>query len=193
MSCLGIQIDRRNLAVPRIQHTSRSQSMKDEPLLRQESEYRDLLAMRRDVAAQRVFTTDICDVSEAGDAGTRNDEGINWYVTVSHQAARASLGGSKVSLSKEVGGSLTFWKRVMETSRRGTATKGLASGEDTGVWLASVADADDEGAYATVSLDNQAGHDEGDPVHIESRVHSQHESGREMDAIKENKASSLSV
>ena len=37
---------------------------------------------------------------------------------------------------------------------------GLANGEDTRVWLASAADADDEGAYATVfSLDNQAGHE----------------------------------
>lgn len=77
----------------------------------------------------------------------------------------------------------------------GTTTKGLANEEDTGVWLASVAvaDADDEGAHATVSLDDQAGHDKGDPVHIESRGRGWHESGREMGAIKENKASSLSV
>ena len=99
---------------------------------------------------------DICDVSEAGDAGTRNDEGINWYVTVSHQAARASLSDSRVSLSKEVGGSLTSWKRLMETSRRGTTlgttTKGLANEEDTGVWLASVADADDEGRMSRSPL-----------------------------------------
>ena len=80
----------------------------------------------------------------------------------------------------------------METSRRGTTlgttTKGLANEEDTGVWLASVAvaDADDEGAHATVSLDDQAGHDKGDPVHIESRGRGWHESGREMYAINEN-------
>lgn len=68
----------------------------------------------------------------------------------------------------------------------GTTTKGLANEEDTGVWLASVADADDEGAHATVSLDDQAGHDKGDPVHIESRGRGWHESGREMYAINEN-------
>ena len=33
--------------------------------------------MRRDVAARWLFTTDICNVSVAGDAGTRNSEGVN--------------------------------------------------------------------------------------------------------------------
>ena len=51
--------------------------------------------------------------------------------------------------------------------------KELADGKDNGVGLASVADADDERAYATVfSFDDQASHDDGDLVHIHLRLSS---------------------
>ena len=63
--------------MPHLQHASRSNSVQDGPLLGRESEYRDLLAMRRDVVVQRVFTTDICNVLEAGHARARNSEGID--------------------------------------------------------------------------------------------------------------------
>src|SRR6266702_515344 len=77
MSRLGVGKDRRDLAVPRIEHASRGNSVQDGPLLGREGEDRDLLTMRRDLAAERVFTTDICNVLEAGDAGARNGEGTN--------------------------------------------------------------------------------------------------------------------
>ena len=63
------------------------------------------------------------------------------HQTVSHQAARASVGDSRVSLSKAVGGSLILWKRIVRHRY-----EMLVKGEGTGVWLASVADGGDEGA-----------------------------------------------
>ena len=78
MSRHRISIDRRDLAVPRFQHPSRSQSVKGRPLLSLEREDRDFLSMRRDVATQRIFTTDIRNMLEARDARTRNDERTNW-------------------------------------------------------------------------------------------------------------------
>ena len=149
MSRLGVRIDRCNLGVPRLQHASRSESVQDGPLLRRESEDRDILVMKRGVAVQRVFTTDICNVFKAGDAGTRNDEGINWHALDGIPPSSTGVPGRL----KGVGG---------------TAMKGLANGKDNGVGLASVADVDDERAYATVfSFDDQASHDDGDPVHTE--------------------------
>ena len=70
MSRLGVRIDRCDLGVPRLQHASRSESVQDGPPLRRESQDRDILVMRRGVAVQRVFTTDICNVFKAGDEGT---------------------------------------------------------------------------------------------------------------------------
>ena len=158
MSYLGIQRDRRNLAVPHFQHASRRQSVQDGPL--KIGIFSLCATWRRSEYLPPIYVT--CLRLETQRPETTKDS-IGTRQTVSHQAARAYLGDSRVSLSKVVGGSLTFWKRVTETSRGGgggTAMNGLANGEDTRVWLASAADADDEGAYATVfSLDNQAGHE----------------------------------
>ena len=116
----------------------------------------------RDVAAQRVFTTDICNTSKAGDAKTRNDEGLNWNAPNCIPPSSTGVPGRLKGVAEQ--GS---WQKldILEAHHgnvegRGTATNGLANGEDTGVWLASAADADDEGAYASVfSLDDQAGHE----------------------------------
>ena len=155
MSYLGIQRDRRNLAGPHFQHTSRSQSVQDGPL--KIGIFSLCATWRRSEYLPPIYVT--CLRLETQRPETTKDS-IGTRQTVSHQAARASLGDSRVSMSKVVGGSLTLWKRHGNVEGRGTTTNGLANREDTGVWLASAADADDEGAYATVfSLDDQAGHE----------------------------------
>jgi hypothetical protein len=182
MSRLGICVHRCDLAVPRFQHASRSHSVQDGPLLGRESEDRDLLSMRRDVAAQRVFTTDICNVLEAGDAGTRNDEGADGDAPEGIPPSSTSVLGRLEGVAEQ--GSRRKLDHVEarhgEVEGGGTTTKWLANGEDTGVRLASVADGDNEGAHATVfSFDDQAGHDKGDLVDTEGGVRGWHKPRRE--------------
>ena len=78
VSRLGVRVDWRDLAVPSFEHASRGHSVQDGPLLGREGEDRDLLSVRRDVTAERVFATDVCNVLEARDAGARDDEGTDW-------------------------------------------------------------------------------------------------------------------
>ena len=109
-------------------------------------------------------------MSVAGDAGTRNSEGVNRDapegIPPSSTGFREQLKGIA-----EQGG----WRKldIVEAPRGmveggGTAAYGLANGEDTGVGLASVADVGDEATkvHATnFSLDDQADHDSRDLVH----------------------------
>ena len=73
--------------------------------------------------------------------------------------------------------------RHRKVEGRGTAAKGLADREDTGIRLRSVADGDNEGAHATVlAVDDQAGHDERDVVNAKGWVRGRHKPGPELGA-----------
>jgi hypothetical protein len=182
MGRLGIRIDRRDLAVPRFQHSSRSHSVQDRPLLGRKSEDRDLLAVRRDVTAQRVFTTDICNVLEAGDAGARNDKRADGNAPQCIPPSSTGVLGRLKGVAEQGGRRKLDLVEAChgEVEGGGTAAEGLADGEDTRVGLASVANRDNEGAHATVfSFDDQAGHDERDLVDAEVWVRGGHKPRRE--------------
>ena len=71
--------------------------------------------------------------------------------------------------------------RQRKVEGRGTAAKGLADREDTGIGLVSVADRDDEWSHSAVlAVYDQIGHDERDLVNAKGWVRGRHKSGREL-------------
>ena len=115
---LGIGKDWRDLIEPHVEHPRGSNRVQNCPLLSGEGEYRKLLSVRSDVAAERVFATNVRSVFDAVNAGTRHEEGSNRDTPNRvPQAARASLGASRESPRRAVGGNLTWLKCVIKKSR----------------------------------------------------------------------------
>ena len=176
---LGIRKDRRDLMEPHVEHPRGGDRVQNCPLLSGEGEYWKLLSVRSDVAAERVFTTNVRSVFDAVNAGTGHEEGSNRDAPNCVPPGSASIFRCLKGVPEKSGRGQPdlVETRHREIEGRSAAPKGQANRDDAGEWLAGVANRDKEGAHSPVfSFDDKTSHHDGDFVDTECRVGGGHES-----------------